>query len=74
LELISEDKKIAVMIPEELYRLIQEEIKNTGFSKVDDYVTYMLHVKLGKKSVKSSSTTKEDEDKVIEQLKSLGYL
>jgi Arc/MetJ-type ribon-helix-helix transcriptional regulator len=74
MESTSDNNKVAVKIPEELYRRIQEEIKNTGFSTVDDYITYFLHIKLGKKNTKTESTTKEDDEKVVDQLKSLGYL
>ena len=60
-------------IPEDLYESIRKSIEGKGFNSVDDYVTYVLHVTIGK----SSSTTKgaeTDDEKVMQQLKSLGYI
>jgi Arc/MetJ-type ribon-helix-helix transcriptional regulator len=68
----SGQKRTNVSIPEDLYEQIKEAIKGTGFSSVDDYVTYFLRIHVGKKP--SQEDVNRDDSKVIDQLKSLGYL
>lgn len=66
-----EEKKVAVMIPEDLFADISKSIQNKGFSKVDDFVTYVLRIVVGKQNTEME---KEDEDAVMRQLKGLGYI
>ncbi|MEM0117536.1 MAG: hypothetical protein QXV32_03740 [Conexivisphaerales archaeon] len=69
----SEEGRVAVKIPAELFKQIQEAIAGTGFATVDDYITYTLYVSLGKKPTKTD-TSPDDEQRVFDQLRSLGYL
>lgn len=66
-----ESKRVSMMIPEELFKQIKDAIVGTGFSTVDDYVTYMLYLQVGKKK---EEVRAEDDSKVIDQLRSLGYI
>jgi len=62
-----------VKIPKSLLERIQKKILNTSFSSVSEYVTYLLEKELsgpGDEEVFS----KEDEEKVKERLRRLGYL
>lgn len=52
-----------VSIPEELYDKIEEEIEDTGFRNVSEFIIYI-----------SRETISAGEGDVKEKLKSLGYL
>lgn len=71
-----EDKKFtSVSIPTPLFEKIKERIKDTGFTSVSSYVVYVLREVLSETSEEESEPfTKEDEEKVKERLRSLGYL
>ena len=71
-----EGKKFTtVSIPAPLFRKIEERIKGTGFTSVSSYVTYVLREVVSEEEEdKSEPFTKEDEKRVKERLKALGYL
>ncbi|HDH40867.1 MAG TPA: CopG family transcriptional regulator [Candidatus Altiarchaeales archaeon] len=70
------DKKYStVSIPMPLAEKIKERIKGTGFTSVSDYVTFVLREVLsGEEEEEREPFTKEDEEKVKERLRALGYL
>jgi hypothetical protein len=70
IEAESSDKH-QVLIPQDLYDLVRKLIEGKGFSTVDDYVTFVLRVNMGKKS---SSNKQVDDENVMKQLKALGYI
>ena len=62
----------SVSIPEPLFKKIKSKIKNTGFSSVSSYVTYVLRevdIQLEDKK----KTGKIERDTVVERLEKLGY-
>ncbi len=66
-------KYTTITIPTRLFEKIQERIKDTGFSSVSDYATYILRdtladMAMGKK--KGNSET----GNVVEKLRALGYV
>ena len=65
-----------VNIPIELYNKIQNRVRSTEFKTIDEYVTYILEEVL--KQIDSeehvAEYTEEDEEKVKERLRALGYL
>ncbi len=63
-----------VAIPASLHKKIEEKIKGTKFSSVSGYVTNVLREKLSKEEVAQEAFSKEDEEKVKERLRALGYL
>lgn len=63
--------KKTVAIPADLYEQIRKSIEGKGFSTVDDYVAYFLRISFGKQPQKEEAG---DDSKVIDQLKSLGYI
>jgi Arc/MetJ-type ribon-helix-helix transcriptional regulator len=68
------DKELkSVSIPASLYSKIEETIKGTEVSSVDDFVARTLREKLSQAGP-AEAFTKEDEDKVKERLKALGYI
>lgn len=70
------DKKFtSVFIPTPLFEKIRERIKGTGFTSVSSYVVYVLREILAEEESESKEPfTKEDEERVKERLRSLGYI
>jgi Arc/MetJ-type ribon-helix-helix transcriptional regulator len=68
-------KNKAVRIPFELYKKIEERVKVTEFESVEEYVTFALEevVKEGEEP-QEYTLSDEDEEKVKERLRGLGYL
>ncbi len=60
-----------ITIPTPLFEKIQAKIKNTSFSSVSDYVTYILRETGSEVAVKK--TSKNESATIIEKLKALGY-
>ena len=73
LSLDKEERK-DISIPASLYKQIEEKIKETDMDSVSSYVTKILKEALSKQEGTSESLSKEDEEKVKERLKALGYL
>ncbi len=69
-------KHTTITIPKPLYEKIKERIKETGFTSVSDYVTYVLRevVSSLEEEQKKEVFTREEEKKVKERLRALGYL
>jgi Arc/MetJ-type ribon-helix-helix transcriptional regulator len=65
------NEKVSVSIPADLHAQIKKSIEGKGFSTVDDFVTYVLRVTMGKQLVKPESA---DDGAVVDQLKALGYI
>ena len=71
----SEEKKFtAVSIPTPLFSKIEERIKETGFTSVSSYVTYVLREIISEEEEEAEPFTKEDEERVKDRLRVLGYL
>jgi Arc/MetJ-type ribon-helix-helix transcriptional regulator len=68
-------KFTTVSIPTPLFRKIEERIKDTGFTSVSSYVTYVLReiVAEGEKE-EEHPFSEEDEERVKDRLRRLGYL
>ena len=63
-----------VSIPTSLYKKIEEKIKDSEITSVSSYVTKVLRESLSKEEGSEQPLTKEDEEKVKERLKALGYI
>ena len=63
-----------ISIPTSLYKKIELIIKGTDISSVSSYVTKILRESLSKDQAKQDVFSKEDEEKVKERLKALGYI
>jgi Arc/MetJ-type ribon-helix-helix transcriptional regulator len=63
-----------ISIPTSLYRKIEELIKGTEYSSVSSYVTKVLREKLSQEEKPAEVFTPEDEEKIKERLKALGYI
>ncbi|MFX1408995.1 MAG: CopG family transcriptional regulator [Promethearchaeota archaeon] len=66
-----------VSIPKPLVEKIKERMKGTGFASVSSYVTYVLRQVLSSIEEEERSKqafTKEEEERVKQRLRDLGYI
>jgi Arc/MetJ-type ribon-helix-helix transcriptional regulator len=63
-----------VAIPTSLYKKIEEKIKGTDFSSVSAYVVKVLNENLSKEQETKEVFSKDEEEKVKDRLKALGYI
>ncbi|RUM35166.1 MAG: CopG family transcriptional regulator [Archaeoglobus sp.] len=64
-----------VEIPDEIYRKIEERVKETEFKSVDEYVAYILREVLESLEEEEDQVfSEEEEEKVRERLRALGYI
>lgn len=68
-----EGERKAVFMPTELYSKIEERVKATDFSSVDEYVKFILEEVI-KEEGGESAFSEEEEKEVKKRLKDLGYL
>ena len=79
---MSEKKKkskkfTTVSIPTPLFKKVEKRISDTGFTSVSSYVTYVLREIVAEEEETQKAEdpfTKDDEERVKERLRSLGYL
>ncbi len=69
-----EKKFTTVSIPTPLFKKIEERIKGTGFTSVSSYVTYVLREIIAEEEHEEEPFSEEDEERVKERLRALGYL
>ena len=69
-----EKESTIISIPTSLYKRVEEAIKGTGIASVSDYVIRVLREKLSQEKPADEVFSKEDEEKIKERLKALGYL
>jgi len=63
-----------VSIPTSLYKKIEEKIKDSEIKSVSSYITKVLRESLSEEKAGEEALSKEDEEKVKERLKALGYI
>lgn len=63
-----------IPIPTSLYKKIEEKIEGTGLTAVVGYVTKVLEDSLSKEQGTKEAFSKEEEEKVKDRLKALGYI
>ena len=69
----SDSPSTSVAIPKKLFDRIAKRIRNTSFSSVSEYVIYLLEKEMyGAEDEEVFS--EEDEEKIMERLRRLGYL
>jgi len=67
------EETVDVEIPKSIAGKIEERMKGTEFKSLSDYVTYVLKEVVSDGGEEKASSD-EDEEKVRERLKALGYL
>jgi division protein CdvB (Snf7/Vps24/ESCRT-III family) len=69
------DEKVTINISKEISEKIKKRIKGTGFETIDSYVEYVLKEVISDLEEETDEDfTKEDEEKVKDRLRALGYL
>lgn len=63
-----------ISIPTSLYKKIEEAIKGTEFASASSFIVKVLRESLSKDQRSEDVFTKEEEEKVKEKLKALGYI
>jgi Arc/MetJ-type ribon-helix-helix transcriptional regulator len=73
---MKEEKKFTtISIPTPLAEKIKKRIEGTGFTSLSSYVTYVLReVVSGIEKESEEAFSKEDEERVKDRLRALGYL
>jgi len=76
---VSEERRgkyTTVSIPVTLYNRIKKLIEGTGFTSVSQYVTYVLRevVAAHEEARYEEPFSEEDKKRILEKLKSLGYI
>ena len=71
-----EKKFTTISIPTQLAEKIKKRIKGTGFHSLSSYATYVLREVISgvEEEEDEEAFSKEDEEKVKERLRALGYL
>lgn len=72
--IIMENEFTEVSIPATLYKEIETKIKDMDVATVQDYVIKVLKDSLPKGEKEGEELSKEEEEKVKERLKALGYM
>lgn len=71
---MSPEPTVAVQLPQDLHRRIQERLKGSSFRSVDDFVAFVL-ARLAERPVQDGEPlSAKDEAQVRERLRSLGYI
>ncbi len=65
---------MTVTIPTSLHKKIEEHIKGTEFASVSSYAAKVLRESLSKAEPAAEVFSKDEEEKVKERLKALGYI
>ena len=65
---------VKVTLPKSIVEKIEKRLKQTGFDSVTSYISYVLEEVLSEDDEEEEVFSKEDEERVKERLKSLGYL
>jgi len=69
------EKLRSIDIPESLFERLTARIEGTNFQSVSDYVVNVLREKLATEEKQEPvQYTKEEEEKIKDRLKALGYL
>jgi Arc/MetJ-type ribon-helix-helix transcriptional regulator len=69
------EKGKTIEIPESLFERVMVRIEGTNFQSVSDYVVNVLREKLASEEKQEPARyTKEEEEKIKERLRALGYL
>jgi Arc/MetJ-type ribon-helix-helix transcriptional regulator len=63
-----------IKVSKKILKKIEERIKDTEFKSVDEYVTFVLEEVIRDEEEPEEVFSEEDEKKVKERLRALGYL
>ncbi len=69
-----EKEFMTISIPTSLHKKIEEKIKGSEITSVSSYITKVLRESLSQQEKTEDPLSKEEEEKVKERLKALGYI
>jgi len=65
----------SIEVPESLFVRIESRIKGSKFASVSEYASFVLRERLASEEASAQSHfTKEEEEKIKDRLRALGYL
>jgi len=71
---VSEDKvKLEITIPKNLYEKLKEKYEEAGFKDINEFIVFVLE-QLLEETPGGETLTPEEEEKVKERLRALGYI
>ncbi len=68
-----EKVELKITIPKSLYDKIKEEADNAGFTDIEEFIRFVLE-QLVESGETGEELSPEDEEKVKERLRALGYI
>jgi len=71
---MKKEKYVNISVPKSIVEKIEKRIKQTDFNSVSSYVSYVLKEILSEDEEEDVVFSKEDEERVKERLRALGYL
>jgi metal-responsive CopG/Arc/MetJ family transcriptional regulator len=66
-------KYTTITIPNALFQRLESKIRNTGFSSVSEYITFILREMLLEMEDKKGKGGKKETSDLVDKLKKLGY-
>ncbi|MGA2973246.1 MAG: CopG family transcriptional regulator [Candidatus Bathyarchaeia archaeon] len=70
-----DEELTSVSIPRSLFKTLEDKIKGTNFSSVSSYVVFLLREHVSETAKQDEqSLSSEEEEKVKERLRALGYI
>lgn len=70
-----DEELTSVSIPQSLFKTLENKIKGTNFPSVSSYVVFLLREHVSETTKQDErNMSSEDEEKVKERLRALGYL
>ena len=63
-----------IRIPKSLLNRLEEHVKGSEFTTVDDLATYLLRRGLAERTTHETLLSDEEEEKIKQRLRDLGYL
>jgi hypothetical protein len=72
--MIQGEETTPLHIPKSLYKRLERNLEGTGFPSVSSYATHILRRHILKMEEGEKPITDEEEEKIKERLRALGYL
>jgi len=71
---VANEIRIEVKLPRKLYEEALKKAEEAGFSDFNDFLVFILEQLASEEELGSEVLSKEDEEKVKERLRALGYI
>lgn len=66
--------ELTIRIPRDLYEKVRKEADESGFTDINEFIVFVLSQLVETSEMGGEVLSKEDEEKVRERLRSLGYI